>query len=248
MAAPYRLRAGDTGPLQRTSRTCGAACLTVARMLVDPPFASWITSGSPVLPGVPRGETAEARFAAYEAIVHQRTNGVLGAGNRLNAPWPKALGTPPWGARHELENGASRVGTRYAVDVLRPLDRQALRAAYDTLVDVVADGEPGLLYVGNDTLPRHVVLILPGDGDRTLDVYDPHDGRVGHLRRDEVVECRAGLAGWNRAWFAVRPTGARRVMAGDPATVTAQQEPPVAGWARTGDAGEAGGLVGQGAR
>ena len=77
-------------------------------------------------------------------------------------------------------------------------------ASFDTLVDVVAEGEPALLYVGNALSPRHVVLVLPGDGDRMLDVYDPATGRVDHLRRDTVVQRRLGLSGWDVPWVAVR--------------------------------------------
>ena len=92
-------------------------------------------------------------------------------------------------------------------------DEDELVAAFDTLVDVVAEGEPALLYVGNAVLPRHVVLVLPGDGDRMLDVYDPGTGRVDHLRRDTVVERRLRLSGWDVPWVAVRPVGLRTVRA-----------------------------------
>lgn len=209
----FRLVAGDQGPVQQSPVTCGSACLTVARMLVDPAFAGWVRTGRPQLPGSPLGSTPEERFAAYERVVHARTNGLGWRAGRLNPPWPKGLGTPPWGARTELELGAARVGTRYTVEVLRPDPEAALRRAYDRLVDVVADGEPGLLYIGNALAPRHVVLVLPGDGDRVVDVYDPASGRVGVLRRDDVVHRRLGLAGWDVPWFAVRPTGVRRVWA-----------------------------------
>ena len=211
VATAFRLRAGDTGPVQQSPVTCGSACLTVARMLVDPVFASWVGTGEPHPPGSPAGATAEARFAAYERVVMRRTNGVLAGGGRPNVPWPRALGTPPWGARAELEFGAARVGARYTVDVWRHEDAAGLRADFDALVDVVAEGEPALLYVGNALAPRHVVLVLPGDGDRTLDVYDPATGRVDHLRRDAVVERRMRLSGWDVPWVAVRPTGLRTV-------------------------------------
>ncbi len=207
----YRLRAGDTGPVQQSPVTCGSACLTVARMLVDPLFASWIRTGSPRLPGSPAGATEGERFAAYERVVMRRTNSLFAAGLRPNPPWPHRLGTPPWGARRELELGASRRGTRYTLDVLRTDDETELVGAFDTLVDVVAEGEPALLYVGNALSPRHVVLVLPGDGDRMLDVYDPGSGRVDHLRRDTVVQRRLGLSGWDVPWIAVRPTGLRTV-------------------------------------
>ncbi len=209
----YRLRAGDTGPVQQSPVTCGSACLTVARMLVDPTFASWVRTGSPRLPGSPRGETQAERFAAYERVVMGRTNSVFAPGQSPIVPWPRRLGTPPWGALRELERGASRRGASYTLDVLRPDDEGELVAAFDTLVDVVADGEPALLYVGNALLPRHVVLVLPGDGDRMLDVYDPGTGRVDHLRRDTVVERRLRLSGWDVPWVAVRPVGLRTVRA-----------------------------------
>lgn len=217
MATTFRLRAGDTGPVQQSPVTCGSACLTVARMLVDPVFASWVRTGEPHPPGSPSGATEAERFAAYERVVMRRTNGVVGAGRVLSLPWPRALGTPPWGAKHELEFGASRRGTEYVLDVVRAHDEYALVAAFDRLVDVVADGEPALLYIGNRLLPRHVVLVLPGDGDRMLDVYDPATGRVGHLRRDTVVHHRLGLSGWNVPWLAVRPSGLRRVEQREPA-------------------------------
>ncbi|PKW28042.1 hypothetical protein [Phycicoccus duodecadis] len=211
MATTFRLRAGDTGPVQQSPVTCGSACLTVARMLVDPVFASWVRTGEPHPPGSPAGSTPAERFAAYERVVMRRTNGLLAGRHRLNLPWPRALGTPPWGAKHELEYGASRAGTEYVLDTVRGLDEYALVEAFDRLVDCVADGEPGLLYIGSRLLPRHVVLVLPGDGDRMLDVYDPGTGRVDHLRRDALVQHRMGLSGWDVPWVAVRPNGLRRV-------------------------------------
>ena len=56
---------------------------------------------------------------AYERVVMNRTNRLYAGGRRLNLPWPKALGTPPWGAKKELEFGASRRGTTYTVQLLR---------------------------------------------------------------------------------------------------------------------------------
>jgi hypothetical protein len=204
----YRLRAGDTGPVQQSPVTCGSACLTVARMHVDPQFASWVRTGLPDPPGSPEGSTPGERFAAYERIVMRRTNSLLPGDRRLNVPWPRRFGTPPWGARRELEYGAARRGTEYTLDVLRTDSRRELVTSFDTLVDVVAEGEPGLLYVGNTVAPRHVVLVLPGDGDRMLDVYDPGVG-PGQLTCGVTSSSSAQLAlsGWDVPWFAVRPTG-----------------------------------------
>lgn len=210
MSTAFRLVAGDLGPVQQSPVTCGSACLTVARMLVDPVFAAWVRTGEPRLPGSPAGATEAARFAAYERVVMGRTNALSLRGRVLNLPWPHALGTPPWGAKHELEYGAARRGTQYAVELLRTDSTGALRAGYDRLVDVVAEGEPGLLYIGNRELPRHVVLVLPGDGDRVIDVYEPASGRVSVLRRDDFEGRRLRLAGWDMPWMTVQPTGLRR--------------------------------------
>lgn len=207
MTAAFRLVAGDRGPVQQSPVSCGSACLTVARMLVDPLFAQWIHTGEPRLPGAPVGADEAERFAAYERVVLHRTNTPFPRGAELQIPWPHALGTPPWGARRELEYGAARAGTRYEIVLWRTVDRVVLRRRFDGLVDAVAEGEPGLLYIGNGLLPRHVVLVLPGDGDRALDVYDPGTGRVDHLRRDTVLEHRLGLSGWNTAWMTVQPSG-----------------------------------------
>lgn len=212
MALPaYRLVNGDTGPQQQSTVTCGSACLTTARMLVDPAFAHWIATGEGALPGSPEGRSPVERFAAYERIVHRRTNGVTLDRGGVNIPWPRFLGTPPWGAKRELELGAARHGADYAITVLRPLSRDRLSRAFDHLNAVVADGMPGLLYVGSPTLPRHVLLVLPGKGDDRLDVYDPADGsvRARSVRSFATHELR--LSGWDVPWFVVAPTGLRAV-------------------------------------
>src|SRR6476469_8205947 len=134
MASGFRLRVGDTGPVQQSPVTCGAACLTVARMLVNPAFAQWITTGEGPRGDAPAGATEQERFAAYERVVMSRTNALRGAGGRLNLPWPHALGTPPWGARAELEFGASRRGTQYRVRPVRGHTSAGLRAAHARLL------------------------------------------------------------------------------------------------------------------
>ena len=213
MSSGYRLRSGDTGPIQQSGVTCGSACLTVARMLVNPAFARWITTGQGPRADAPEGATEKERFAAYERVVMRRTNRLFAGGGRLNVPWPRALGTPPWGARKELEFGASKRGTEYELEVVRHRTRAGLRKAHARLIEVVADGEPALLYIGNAVLPRHVTLVLPGDGDRLLDVYDPATGRVSLLDEERFADRALGIAGWDVPWITVQPDGTRRVQA-----------------------------------
>jgi len=207
MSPPYRLHTGDAAPAQQSQVTCGAACLTIARMLVDPAFAAWILTGDGPRAGLPNAADAGARFAAYERVVHRRTNSLYAGGGRLNLPWPRRLGTPPWGAKKELEFGASRRGTRYDVEELRSDSTRALDAHYGRLLRLVADGEPALIYVGDSVLPRHVCLILPDRGDGNLEVYEPTAGHVFEFGRTAFVGSGLGLGGWNIPWFTVQPSG-----------------------------------------
>jgi hypothetical protein len=181
-------------------------------MLVDPAFAAWIRDGIPKGARDSRGSrslagggaSAQQRFADYEQVVAGRTNGLVGAGGRVQLPWPRALGTPPWGARHELELGASAPGTGYEVTWVRHRGRAGLERAYAALRARVRDRRPALLYIGNARLPRHVVLVMPPTGEQQdLDVYEPSVGRVLALPRRPFVDRRLRLAGWDVAWAVV---------------------------------------------
>ncbi|MEO6997891.1 MAG: hypothetical protein ABI112_07395 [Terracoccus sp.] len=209
MVTPFRLQSGDAAPRQQSPTTCGSASLTVARMLADPWFARWITLGlarevdTDAGPPSALEVTASERFATYERVVVARTNGLLGGEGRLQLPWPRALGTPPWGAGHELELGIGPRGARYVVRPFRFGSRSRLESAFASLRGRVAPGRPALLYVGSAGLPRHVVLILPATGDADLDVYEPSSGRVVGLGREAFVTRRLALGGWDVPWAAV---------------------------------------------
>ena len=208
MAAPFRLVAGDSAPVQQSPTTCGSASLTVARMLADPAFATWISSGvgaRAVRGRMPAPGTEATRFAAYEQVVAARTNGLVGPGGRLQLPWPRALGTPPWGARRELELSTGEPMADYVLRWTR-FRRPAQRSAtYRVLREHARDGRPGLLYIGNRWAPRHVVLVLSG-GEGGLEVYEPFSGEVRALTEDRFVGERVGLAGWNTPWVAICAT------------------------------------------
>lgn len=212
MNTSFRLHSGDQAPRQTTPTTCGAACLTVARMLVDPPFARWIIAGEGRPVGAPDGATEAERFSAYEAVVQRRTNAFRAPDGRPSLPWPRSLGTPPWGARRELEAGAARRGLDYDIVPIRADSATTLRRRHARLVELVEDGVPALLYVGSRTLPRHVTLVLPGDGDSYLDVYDPYTGQVTLLDDRRFASGRLGLAGWDLPWVLVQPSERKPIL------------------------------------
>ncbi|MEO6144314.1 MAG: hypothetical protein ABIP19_10075 [Dermatophilaceae bacterium] len=207
--APFHLGRGAAGPVQQSRVSCGSAALTVARMLVSPQFARWIVNGAGPRDRPPDSRSEQDRFAEYERTVMHRTNGIGPAvGWTWNVPWPRALGTPPWGARRELEYGAARPAAAYAIRLVRFGSGDALRAAHRDLLRVVGEGLPALLYIGNAWLPRHVTLVLPGsgpDGDGRLDVYDPATGSVTELDRERFAARTLEIAGWDVPWITVQP-------------------------------------------
>ena len=200
---PFHLGRGDTGPVQQSTVTCGSASLTVARMLVSQELAQWIVNGVDPKGGPTDSRSETDRFAEHEREVMNRTNGIRAAGGKLNVPWPRALGTPPWGAEKELEFGAARPGAAYAMRLVRLGSIDALRDVHRDLVRLVREGLPALLYIGNAWAPRHVTLVLPGAGG--LDVYDPATGSVTELAPDRFAGRTLGIAGWNVPWFTVQP-------------------------------------------
>ena len=99
-------------------------------MLVSAEFGQWIVNGIDPKGGQRDFRSEPERFAEHEREVMNRTNGIRAAGGRLNIPWPRSLGTPPWGAEKELEYGAARPGATYAMRLVRFGPSDALRAVH----------------------------------------------------------------------------------------------------------------------
>lgn len=192
------------GLVQPDRRTCGSACLVVARMIGDPSYATWVATGD--VPGRGRDRrTRRRRFADEVLATHVRTSRWAGATGAAQVGWPRALGTAPWALARELAatGGTTPPGTRQRVRVVDPRRRAA---AYDDVARAVALGHAVPLYVGNRLLPRHVVLAV-GAADDGLTAYDPATGGLVVLRRDDVGRGTLRVAGWSEPWFAVLPRG-----------------------------------------
>lgn len=161
---------------QPDQRSCGAACLVVARMVLDAEYAG----------------TVAGRFDAEVLARHGALTGSTDGMGRAQLPWPRALGTPPWALARRL----SVTGTHYRWR----LARWSPEAAFARVLADVRLGLPAPVYVGSAWLPRHVVLGLAGDRD-ALEVYDPARGRLAEVSRAEFAAGRLRLSGWDRAWF-----------------------------------------------
>ncbi|AKT51528.1 hypothetical protein [Arsenicicoccus sp. oral taxon 190] len=190
MTVRFVLRRGGPAPQQSTTTTCGSSCLVVARMLADPRYA---------------GQVHERGFGVEELAVRARTNRLHPSALRLQLPWPRALGTPPWGAALELARGLRLPRRSVGWRVVRWSSRAARAALVERLSSQVTSASPVLLYVGSRLLPRHVTLLLPAaDGDG-LDVYEPSAGVVEQLDLAGLVAGRVDLGGWRTPWLVVGP-------------------------------------------
>ena len=166
---------------QPDQRSCGAACLVVAQALRDL--------------GYRRRVEDQETFTTETLSMHARVTSSVDVAGHIQPPWPQALGTPPWAVARQLE-GTSRVPHR-TVPV-------RWRDGETTYGDLVGLTRPAAVYVGNEWLPRHVVLVLEGTHTR-LQVYEPASGRVVAVDRDRFLGHKLRLGGWDVPWFTVLP-------------------------------------------
>jgi hypothetical protein len=173
----------DSPLRQPDPRSCGAAALVVARMLRDPAYA----------------EQARRRFAHECVAMHRRVTSPSDVRGRLQAPWPRFFGTPPWAVARQL---AWTSGVRHRVRLVRPEHRvEALSRA----LAAVAAGFPVALYVGSRRFPRHVVLLVEAGDDTRPTAYEPASGELVRFTPQQFVDGTLDLGGWSRPWFVVSP-------------------------------------------
>lgn len=156
---------------QPDALSCGASVVLAARMLHDPTMR----------PPDPQREIRNL----HRQLVAPRHAG------RVQLPWPRALGTPPWALTREL----SRLeGRQVQLDVAR----FSAAASYDVLAERVAERPTGV-YVGSAWLPRHVLLAV-GIHAGTVTVFDPAHGRLVQVTGQRWGTHRVDVAGWSHFW------------------------------------------------
>jgi hypothetical protein len=190
------LRAHPGAFRQQSSTTCGSSSLAMFRVLTDRTFAGARLDTAP--------EGASRRWAALEQSVQLATNRARRASGGLRAPWPRALGTPPWGLRDALDDLGRDRGVRFALVRVDGSRAEQVDAALDRVAAAVTRGVPVPLYVGDRVLPRHVVLAVAA-GPTAIELYDPAHGGRRRVQRTDLRAARAGVSGWDLLWGAVVP-------------------------------------------
>lgn len=119
---------------------------------------------------------------------------------RLQLPWWRRLGTPPWTVARQLSE-LSAQEIRYRV-------RRGRARIVPTLCNALDSGAPVPLYVGSGRLPRHIVLAIgrsDADGSGRIDCYEPASGHVLAVSLATLRAGRCPLGGWTHWWWAVLP-------------------------------------------
>lgn len=179
----------------------------------DPDAPPWFRTvdGSRPRVGATVAEASGARWAAVQLALHHRSTARAVAGL---LPWPRALGTPPWGAART----ARFPGVRYRSVMVADTRADEVAAVLARLDDALDHGVPVPLYSGGDlrggasaALPRHVVLAVgrTPDGYR---VYEPGAGAVLPLPRAVLLHPDGpvpALGHWTHLTWAVLPVRAR---------------------------------------
>jgi hypothetical protein len=144
------------------------------------------------------------RFDQAVLSMHRTTGGWKDSGGAWQLPWPTQLGTPPWAVARQLSvaGGSGRTGIKYRAHLANPVD---LGANYDAVVGAVDAGECVPLFIGDDVIARHVVLVT-GESDDGLSLYDPSSGAWVNVRREAYVAGNIDVAGWSQPWFVVTPS------------------------------------------
>ena len=190
--------------VQPDQRSCGAAAMVVARFLGDPEYCQLLEGGSLTSLRTVAGDAAlRERFKTETLAMHQRITGLADVSGKLQIPWPRKFGTPPWAVARQLSGTVGADGTRatYSWHVART----SLPGAYQRLLDASRAGRVSAIYVGTTWVPRHVALVVEATDRGTLEVYDPARGRLDELDRLAFTGNHVDIAGWDVGWFVVTP-------------------------------------------
>ena len=180
-----------TGLAQPDRRSCGAASLVAAQMLLDPAYADHVAAAD-----------RASGFAREALAAHRRVTRVVDARGALQVPWPRVIGTPPWAVARQMSalHGPDQAPVDYDAHLVWR-DRAGL---VSRIADACASGRPVPFYVGSRWLPRHVVLAVAPAPDG-LQVYNPTRGTVAPMRTSDFVGSTLRFGRWRKPWFVVLP-------------------------------------------
>ena len=197
-----RFAPGGDQFLQPDQTTCGSSSLVMAKMINTPAYAATILQ--PDDSGAVDPVAVKQRFDQAVLAMHIATSGWKDSAGGWQLPWPTQLGTAPWAVARQMAaaGGSGVAGVRYRWQLVNPLDPGASYAAITAAVD---SGQCVPLFIGNDVMARHVVLVTGHIADDGLSIYDPSCGQWVTATRDGYVGSHIDIAGWGQPWFTILP-------------------------------------------
>ncbi|HZE65783.1 MAG TPA: hypothetical protein VE081_04075, partial [Sporichthyaceae bacterium] len=190
---------------QQASAVAGATAVVLMRVLLDPAFGLWLTTGTHLEPDrEPDGWAFEQRFRAQQNAVHAAiSRQVVGP-----MSWPRFLGTPPNALARFINRFSGLTGYRFGWVDLDDVEPARRDAALTVLRAALLAGVPVPVYLGRPA-DRHVVLALPGPATdpppENLRVYDPAAGVVLDVAASSWATGEAAVSGWERLEGVVLP-------------------------------------------
>ena len=190
---------------QPDQTTCGSSSLVMAKMINTPDYGTTILQ--PGDDGTVDSDAVKQRFDQAVLSMHTVTGGWKDSAGTWQLPWPAQLGTPPWAVARQMSatGGSGVTGSSYRSHLVDPLNSSG---SYDAVAAAVAAGQCVPLFIGNDVMARHVVLVTghshPAAGDE-LSIYDPSCGQWVTATRAGYVGNDINIAGWGQPWFAILP-------------------------------------------
>jgi len=206
---------GDTGPAvfidddgaklrlrQNSPAHSGAAAVILMRVLLDPAFALWLTTGFRMHDdrepdGLPFGERFRAQQDAVAAAVNRRVVGV--------APWPRFLGSSPPALARFINRFTRLTGGHFEWVSWADLPSERRDATLDEAATAANLGLPVPLVLGGAT-DRQVLLVMCGPGIDALRCFDPAAGMVIDLVTESLLAGHAAGPGLERVEGVVLPS------------------------------------------
>lgn len=188
--------------VQKDETTCGSTSILMTRLMADPLYALYLTTGIDPTGARPQSnQTVEQRLAAEEQHIHDlSTQGKLGPLN-----YPQGLGTPPWGATDVLNSYSKATGVNYGYHLVDDTDGSQVDAALASVERSVDSGKPAVIYTG-DGVPRHIMVVVGHVGDQ-LQIYEPGGGQVLTVSEDDFRNGHMnGAGGWPHVDFVITPS------------------------------------------
>ena len=195
-----RFTPGGDQFLQPDQTTCGSSSLVMAKMINTPDYGETILQ--PGNDGAMDLGVVKLRFDRAVLAMHVVTGGWKDSAGSWQLPWPAQLGTAPWAVARQMGivGGSGVVGSSYRSHLVDPFNPGA---SYSAITTAVEAGQYVPLFIGNDVMARHVVLVTGHTDDDGLSIYDPSGGQWVSASRDSYVGNDLDVAGWRQPWFTI---------------------------------------------